>query len=71
MQGPAERTCVVMDGGIAEHYAGHRNLMGRALADLIGEAAASKYVRGYLLFWHGPDSCADSLLAQSQCMQSG
>ena len=51
---------MVMDGGIAEHYTAHRNLMGRALADLIGEAAASKYVRACLLFWRLSDGCADS-----------
>ena len=54
VQGPAPRTSVVTDGGIAEHYKTHRTMMCRALADLMGEGSAARCAS---LFAYTQDAC--------------
>ena len=41
-EGPAPRTAIVIDGGIAEHYALHRTLLKAGLRDLLGGSAAAR-----------------------------
>lgn len=41
-EGPAPRTAVVVDGGVAAHYAAHRTLLREGLRDLLGGSAAAR-----------------------------
>ena len=41
-QGPAPRTAVVMDGGVATHYEAHMDLVRAGLRDLLGGSAAAR-----------------------------